>query len=93
MLWHKIPFSSIEIDPDCMIELKAFHGRIQNDHKALKSEQRSFKPLPVIRQVDSSLIQSNYLQIKLDVESLVIAELERMMQDPALSHLLVLKKT
>jgi hypothetical protein len=79
-------------DPDCMIELKAFHGRIQNDAKALKSEQRSYKPLPVIRQVDTSLIQSNYLQIKMDVESLVIAELERMMQDPTLSHLLVLKK-
>jgi uncharacterized membrane protein YgdD (TMEM256/DUF423 family) len=79
-------------DPDCMIELKTFHGRIQNDAKTLKSEQRSFKPLPVIRQVNASLIQSNYLQIKMDVESLVIAELERMMQDPTLSHLLVLKK-
>jgi hypothetical protein len=78
-------------DPDCKIELKSFHCEIQNDHKSLKAEQESYKPLPVVRQVDSGMIQRNYLQIKQDVEDLVCAELERMMEDPSLSGLLVKK--
>ena len=78
-------------DPDCKIELKSFHCELQNDHKALKAEQDAYKPLPVVRQVDNGMIQRNYFQIKQDVEDLVSAELERMMEDPSLAGLLVKK--
>jgi hypothetical protein len=76
-------------DPGQPIELKSFHCEIQNDHKSLKREQETYKPLPVVRQVDAGMIQRNYLQIKQDVEDVVIAEMERMMSDPGLDRLIV----
>ena len=78
-------------DPDCKIELKTFHGEIQNDHEALKKEQNNYKPLPAIRQVTAAMIQGNYLQIKQDVEDLVLAEIERLTNDPELKRLVVRK--
>ncbi len=35
-------------DPDCKIELKAFHCEILNDHEALKQEQENYKEIPII---------------------------------------------
>jgi len=70
-------------DPDNKIELKTFHSSILNDHEALKKEQLSYKPIPVVRQINSSIIQKNYLQIKQEMEDLVNAEMERIMNDPA----------
>ena len=78
-------------DPDCKIELKAFHCEIQNDHAALKKEQDNYKALPVVRVVNNSMVQRNYLQIKQDVEDLVSAEMKRMMGDPGLMGLVVRK--
>lgn len=46
--------------PDSKIELKTFHNSIINDHHALKVEQKSYKPVPIVRQVSNSVIQSNY---------------------------------
>lgn len=59
-------------DPDQKIQLKTFHCALQNDHQALKAEQASYLPLPTIRVVDNNIVQRNYLQIKKDVEDLVI---------------------
>jgi hypothetical protein len=78
-------------DPDNKIELKTFHSSILNDHEALKKEQRVYKPIPVVRQINASIIQKNYLQIKQEIEDLVIAEMERIMNDPA-GEGMVLKK-
>lgn len=79
-------------NPDNKIELKSFHCEIQNAHELLKKEQQSYKPLPVLRQVDNGMIQRNYLQIKQDVEDLVMSEMERMMSEPSLAGLIVTKK-
>jgi type IV secretory pathway TraG/TraD family ATPase VirD4 len=79
-------------NPDQKIELKAFHGNIINDHQALKTEEENYKPIPVIRDINSPIIQNNYLQVKRDIENLVHAELEHMMNDPALKILLVQKQ-
>lgn len=78
-------------DPGKKIELKAFHCEIKNDQKALQSEQNNYQPLPTIRKVDAGLVRRNYLQIRIDVEELINAELERMMGDPELSGLIVRK--
>lgn len=78
-------------DPDNQIELKAFHCQIINDHQALKAEEKSYKPIPVIRQVDNSMVQRNYLQIRQDVQDIVNAEIQRMIQDPSLEHLIIRK--
>jgi type IV secretory pathway TraG/TraD family ATPase VirD4 len=78
-------------NPDQKIELKAFYAEIINDHKALKTEEENYKPIPVIRDINSPVIQNNYLQVKQDIEDLVHAELERMMAEPASKVLLVQK--
>ncbi|WP_414000377.1 conjugal transfer protein MobC [Flavobacterium sp. W1B] len=78
-------------DPDCKIHLKAFHCEILNDHQALKKEQDSYKEIPVIRKLDNNMVQRNYLQVKQDIQDIIHSEIESLLNDPALSHL-VLKK-
>ncbi len=63
-------------DPDNKIALKVFHNEIQNDHEALKSEEQSFKPMPVIKNVNTELIDETYLRIKEDVRKLIVDELQ-----------------
>lgn len=78
-------------DPDCKIELKAFHCSIVNDHEALQQEQNNYKEIPVIRQLDNAMVQRNYLQIKQDVQDIIQSEMERVLSDPGLSHLVIKK--
>lgn len=77
--------------PDQKITLKAFHGEIQNDFDALNKEEKAYVPIPVIRTVNSSMVQKNYLQIKQEVQDIVRSEVQRMMGDPALAHLVIRK--
>ena len=79
-------------DPDCKIELKAFHCEILNDHEALQKEQDAYKDIPPIRKLDNTMVQQNYLQIKQDVQDIIQSEMERMLNDPGLSHLMVRKR-
>jgi hypothetical protein len=79
-------------DPDCKIDLKAFHCEIQNNHETLRAEQKGYKPLPRVRRVDNSMVQRNYHQIKKDVEDLVSAEMDRMMGDPQLAGQIIKKQ-
>lgn len=78
-------------DPQQKIELKAFHAEILNDHKAIRKDQENFQSIPLIRRLDESVIQLNYAQIKRDVEEIVHAEIEHIMNSPELEHLLVRK--
>ncbi len=78
-------------DPDCPIQLKAFHNRVKNDHKALKVETEKYKPLPKVREVDSRMVQICYTQIKTDVENLITAEFDKIVLNPDKS-LLVIRK-
>jgi hypothetical protein len=77
--------------PQQKIDLKAFHCRIVNDFDAINLEESNYKPIPVIRQVDNDMVQRNYLQIKKDVQYIVDSELEKMMDDPGLKHLVIAK--
>jgi len=78
-------------DPDCKIDLKAFHCSILNDHEALKKEQEGFRGMPVIRKLDNGMVQRNYLQIKQDVQDIIQSEMKRVLGDPGLSHLVIKK--
>lgn len=78
-------------DPDNKIELKSFHCEILNDHEALKTEQESYEDIEVIRKLDNGMVQRNYLQIKQDIQDIIQSEMERMLNDPGLSHLVVRK--
>lgn len=78
-------------DPDCKIELKAFHCNIINDHKLLKTEQQKYKPIPIVRNVTSSIVQNNYHRIKADIENIVESEMERLLNDPGMVGRIVKK--
>lgn len=80
-------------DPDCKIDLKSFHCKIINDHEALKKEQEKYKEIPLIRKLDNAMVQRNYLQIKQDVQDIMQSEMERIIQDPGLSHMVINKNS
>lgn len=78
-------------DPDNKIELKAFHCEIINDHEALKREEEGYKDIEVIRKLDTSMVQRNYFQIKQDIQDIIQSEMERLINDPGLAHLVIKK--
>ncbi|MBD3748611.1 MAG: YWFCY domain-containing protein [Sphingobacteriales bacterium] len=78
-------------DPDNKIDLKAFHCEIINDHEALKREEESYKEIEIIRKLDGSMVQRNYFQIKQDIQDIIQSEMERLLNDPGLAHLVVKK--
>jgi hypothetical protein len=78
-------------DPTEKIELKAFHCQVLNDHEGLKNEQDKYKEIPAVRKLDILIVQKNYLQIKQDVQDIINSELERVLRDPGLEHLVIKK--
>ncbi|MEZ2442800.1 type IV secretory system conjugative DNA transfer family protein [Chitinophaga sp. RCC_12] len=83
---------SVADDPDQKIELKNFHAEIINDHAALKAEMDGYKPIPKIREITQSEIDSNYIRIKEEVLALIESEMERIYDTPELSHLLIARE-
>jgi hypothetical protein len=79
-------------NPDCKIELKAFHCEVINDHEALNAEIKAYKEIPTIRTITNAIVMKNYEQVKLDVQEIVHSEIQRLLNDPAQTHL-VIKKT
>ncbi|THF53023.1 conjugal transfer protein TraG [Flavobacterium supellecticarium] len=77
--------------PSQKIELKAFHCQIQNDFDAIQREEKAYEEIPVIRKINSDMIQRNYMQIKQDVQNIIDAEIHRMLNDPSLAHLIIKK--
>ena len=80
-------------NPDCKIGLKAFHGEIVNDHDALKKEIAGYQPLPEVRKISGAIVERNYLQIRQDIRDIIELEMERLLSDPALAHLVVKKQS
>ncbi|MDR6764324.1 hypothetical protein J2Y38_004557 [Flavobacterium sp. 2755] len=78
-------------DPQCRIRLKAFHAEIVNDHEALHREEQGYKEIPPVRRLDNAMIQQNYSQVKQDVQDIICSEMERLLNDPALGHLIIKK--
>lgn len=78
-------------NPDQPLELKTFHCTLVNDHKALSDQQNRFKPLPVVRNTSRQAIEANYRQIKDEVELIIFSQMERMLSDPELAHLIISK--
>jgi len=62
-------------DPHNKIDLKVFHNEIINDHQGIKEEESAYKELPMVRQIDSSMIMANYLSIKKDIALIITNEL------------------
>ncbi|HYF70254.1 MAG TPA: conjugal transfer protein MobC [Ohtaekwangia sp.] len=58
-------------NPDQKIDQKVFHAEILNDHAALKAEEESYKPIPMVRKVTSFEIEQNYFKIKDDIIKII----------------------
>jgi hypothetical protein len=87
-------FVRMEADnPDQKIELKTFCAEILNDHDKLSQERRFYKTLPEISNVGQKEILDNYLQIKKDVQTILQAEMERMLDTPELGDFIIRKDT
>jgi hypothetical protein len=78
-------------NPDQIINLKAFHCKIINDHDALKAESKLFHTIPEVRKVDYAAIQRNYQQIKQEVRDIIECEMEKILNDPAKESMVVKK--
>lgn len=78
-------------DPDNKIELKTFHCEIQNDHASIKKEEAGYKDIEVIRKIDNSMVQRNFRQIKQDIQDIIHAEINRLLNNPATAHLVIKK--
>ncbi|MBS4040957.1 MAG: type IV secretory system conjugative DNA transfer family protein [Flavobacteriales bacterium] len=76
-------------DPTQKIELKSFHCEIQNDHKALALEEKGYQPIPQVRKLSGEEVLENYRWIKAEVRQLIEEELERMMDTPGLTGLMI----
>ena len=78
------------------IEQKIFHAQIVVDNEAVQKETAAYQPIPEIssfldengNDTMEQQIQANYRQIKQDIVELVVNELIRIENDPALKHLL-----
>jgi hypothetical protein len=80
-------------NPEEKILLKAFCAEVVNDHVALQKEQASFEPLPLACDASQKRVFENFGQIKKDVTQLMKLEIERIMDTPELSNLIVQKGT
>ncbi len=58
----------------------------------MRKEEEGYKEIPPVRKLDNAMIQQNYMQIKRDVQDIIYTEMERLLNDPALAHLIVAKK-
>ncbi len=77
--------------PDQPIELKTFHCTVQNDHKTLAAEKKSFVEMPQVRRVDATEINRTYRQIKSDIQKIIDDIFEKIMSDPGMEYLLIKK--
>jgi hypothetical protein len=80
-------------NPDQKIELKTFCAEIIKDHDALAREQTMYKGLPQLSNVSQKEILDSYLQIKKDVQNILQAEMERMLDTPELGDLIIKKSS
>ncbi len=79
-------------DPQNPVELKSFHARIINDHRSLDLEEQEYLPTQQIGNLKEEHVQDNYRSIKSEVSELVFSEMDRLLSDPTLRHLVISKK-
>lgn len=77
-------------NPDQRIDLKGFHAKFTTPTRTASAKDDSSQ-LPIVRHVDSNIVQQNYLQIKREVDEIVQSEMRRILEDPSLQHLIVRK--
>lgn len=69
-------------NPEQKIKLKMFHCEIQNDHKAIASEEKNYEEIPVIKLVTTEMVEENYKQIKREIFELLKSECSKLEVKP-----------
>lgn len=77
--------------PDQPIELKTFHAHALVDAEALKKEKKAYLPVSIVRKVDKKIVKDNDTIIKQDVQDIIEAVLEQVLNDPGREGLIVSK--
>jgi hypothetical protein len=57
----------------------------------LNKEIAAYQEIPEVRSINNGIVQRNHLQIKQNVQELIQEVTQRLLSDPALSHLVVKK--
>ncbi|MCE7044398.1 conjugal transfer protein MobC [Dyadobacter sp. CY312] len=78
-------------NPDQKIELKAFQCEIINDHQQIRKQQTAYRDVPLIRNLVDGIVQRNFDQIRQDIADLIDSEIARMLNDPELQYLVLVK--
>ena len=73
-------------DPGQKIKLKTFHCEILNNHESLKKEKDSYKELPIVRTITSTMVTENYFKIKQEVTELIEMEIEILLNTPGANN-------
>ncbi|HWB91893.1 MAG TPA: TraM recognition domain-containing protein, partial [Puia sp.] len=76
-------------NPSSPNKLKAFHCRIDIDHKAISREESRWPPLPIIRQVTHNDIQADFEQKKKETRDMIAQRMQEMNADPTLERLIL----
>ena len=91
---------SVSDNFDERIEQKIFHAEIVIDNAQVAAETKRYKPIPIITDFTDTegndrmreKIQENYNRIKAEVKQIVKDELERIKNNPELTHLVQKKE-
>jgi hypothetical protein len=79
-------------NPNQIIELKTFHSRIINDHKANKKESERNISFPTVRKIDQKQVKIIFQIIKQDVQDIVEEVMEQILNNPEKAQFVVAKK-
>jgi hypothetical protein len=55
-----------------------FHNIIRQNDTKLTKEVKNYRPIPVIRKITETEIMDNFLQVKLDIISIIENEMEKL---------------
>lgn len=66
-------------NPEEKISLKMFHSEIQNDHDAIRKEEKDYVDLPKVAHIKMEDVQTNYEKIKKQVAEVIAKEMEKLM--------------
>jgi len=58
-------------DPEERIDLKIFHSEIVNNHLAIRNEERRYRHIPPVREINAQEIQDTYFRIRRDINQIV----------------------
>jgi len=69
-------------NPEQKIKLKMFHCEIQNDHRTIALEEKSYEEIPTVKQVTTEIVEENYKQIKREIFELLKSECSKLEVKP-----------